>query len=110
VLVAQNATTTKEADHMSNEITRWGSGNQLARHHARTLATIDQAADVAEVTVSAINKVTQRALFETMQTQMLRRQAEALAPDGAELYALIATAGALESAQVVGDVRRRIGW
>lgn len=93
----------------SHEITRWSGGNQLARHHARNLTTIEQAAELAEATVEGINRVTQRAMFETMRTHLLKKQAEALAPDGAELYALIAVAGAMESARVIEDLRRRIG-
>lgn len=65
---------------------------------------------MAEQQVAGINRVTQRALYETMLTSELRKKAEELAPDGAELYAMIAVAGAVESAKVIGSLnssRRR---
>lgn len=95
---------------MAGEVTRWLSGDSaLERQHDRELATVEHAADVAEVRVAGINRVTKRAMYETMLTNVLRARAEQIAPDGAELYAMIAVAGAVESAKVINDLNRRGG-
>lgn len=76
------------------------------RHRAE-LAAVDRATDVADAQVEGINRVTQRAMHETMMTNLLRQKAEQIAPDGAELYAMIAVAGAVESARVISTMNRR---
>ncbi len=59
--------------------------------------------------MAGINRATKRAMYETMLTNMLWARAEQIAPDGAELYAMIAVAGAVESAEVINDINRRGG-
>jgi len=93
---------------LSNELTQWlGGGNAVERRYGRELAAIDHTVDVADAKVAGINQVTRRAMFETMQTHLLKKQAELLAPDGAELYAMIAVAGAVTSTEVVQSLNRR---
>jgi hypothetical protein len=93
---------------MSNEIARWFSGTDaVERQQDRELAAVEHAADLAEARVAGINRVTKRAMYETMLTNILRARAEQIAPDGAELYAMIAVAGAVESAKVINDINRR---
>ena len=74
------------------------------RQQSRELGVIDHYADLAEHEVRGINRVTQLALFETMRTAEMRKVAENMAPDGAELYAMIAVAGAMESARVISSM------
>jgi hypothetical protein len=80
------------------------------RRNQRELDMVDHETELAEQKVAGINRVTQRALYETMLTSELRQKAEQIAPDGAELYAMIAVAGAVESTKVIGTInssRRR---
>lgn len=95
---------------MAGELIRRLNGTAaVERQHDRELAAVDRAADIAEVRVAGVNRVTQRAMYETMMTNVLRARAEQIAPDGAELYAMIAVAGAVESAKVISDLNRRGG-
>src|SRR4051812_48492018 len=95
---------------MPNELSRWLGGDAaLERRQDRELAAVEHAADIAEARVAGINRATKRAMYETMLTNMLRARAEQIAPDGAELYAMIAVAGAMESTKVINDINRR-GW
>ena len=77
------------------------------REQRRELEQLQHSADLAEAQVAGINRVTKRAMYETTLTSVLRARAEQIAPDGAELYAMIATAGAVESARVIGDMNQR---
>jgi hypothetical protein len=93
---------------MPNELTRWLNGDTtVERRRSRELDAVEHATDVAEARVVGINQVTQRAMYETMRTQMLRREAERVAPDGAELYAMIALAGAVETTRVIEGMHGR---
>lgn len=95
---------------MSNEVARWFSGTSaVTRQHDRALTAVDHATELGEAWIDGINRVTQRAMFETMRTQMLQQQAERIAPDGSELYAMIAVAGAVQSARVIEGLNRRCG-
>ena len=95
---------------MSNDLTHWLSGGRgLDRQQDRELAAVEHAADVAEAQIAGINRATQRALLETLRSHLLKQQAEHIAPDGAELYAMIAVAGAVGSAKVIDNLSRRCG-
>lgn len=95
---------------MAGELTHWlSSARSLERQHDRELAAVEHAADIAEARVAGINRATKRAMYETMLTNMLRARAEQIAPDGAELYAMIAVAGAVESTKVINDMNWRGG-
>lgn len=91
---------------MSSEISRWVASGAVARQRASELDEVYHRVELAEAQVSGINQVTKRAMFEAMATNLLRRQAEQIAPDGAEHYALLALAGVTEMAQVIASVRR----
>jgi len=82
---------------------------RIDRAHARDLDAIDRRTELAEARVEGINQVTRRGLYETMMTSLLRQKADQLAPDGAELYAMIAVAGAVETTKVIGTMNRRCG-
>ena len=93
---------------MVGEITRWLNGSAgIDRRHSRNLELIENATELAETRVSGINRVAKKALYETMLVNILRARAEQLAPDGAELYAMITVAGAVASTEVVHDLGHR---
>lgn len=78
-----------------------------ARQHGRELDRIDRQADVAEAEIDAIGSTTERAIIRTAMVQRTRAAAEHLAPDGAELYALLSIAGATQMGQVIRRAGRR---
>lgn len=93
---------------MTGEITQWlAGGGAVERRHSRELDAIERTAELAEARVQGVNQVTRRAIYETMVTQTVRAKAEQIAPDGAELYAMIAVAGAVASTEVVQSMSRR---
>lgn len=93
---------------MSGEIARWLNGTGgIERRHNRDVDAIERRTELAEAQVHGINQVTRKALYETMMTNVMRAKAEQLAPDGAELYAMITVAGAVASTEVVHDLSRR---
>src|SRR5437899_1259207 len=95
---------------MAGEITRWLNGDAaIAKHQDRELTAVEHVTDVSEAKVAGIARVTKRAMYETMLTNLIRARAEQIAPDGAELYAMIAVAGAVESTKVINDMNRRGG-
>jgi hypothetical protein len=77
------------------------------RQQSYEVASLDHQAELAERQVAGINRVTQRAMLETMRVGELRKIAEQIAPDGAELYAMIAVAGAVESTRVISGMSQR---
>lgn len=79
----------------------------VARRHARELDRIDRQAERAEAEIDAIGGVTERAIIRTAMVQRTRAAAEHLAPDGAELYALLSIAGATQMGQVIRRAGRR---
>lgn len=79
----------------------------VARQHSRALDRIDRQAELAEAELDAIGGVTERAIIRTAMVQRTRAAAEHLAPDGAELYALLSIAGATQMGQVIRRVGRR---
>lgn len=77
------------------------------RQQARALERLDQDTELAEQQVVGIQRVVQRATYETMLTGIVRQKAEQIAPDGAEFYAMYAVAGAVECARVINSMNRR---
>src|SRR4051794_33954795 len=80
------------------------------RQHARELELLDGQTELAEQRVASIQRVVQRATYETMLTGVVRQKAEQIAPDGAEFYAMYAVAGAVETTRVINSMsepRRR---
>lgn len=92
---------------MPGELSRYRRASAVERRHLTELVGIDQETELAEAQVEGIARVTKRALFETMQTSMLRQKAEQLAPDGAELYAMLMVAGTLEMGNVISGLSRK---
>jgi hypothetical protein len=76
------------------------------RQRGRELDSIYHVADLAQAQVQGIARVQDRAMFMTMQVNSLRQEAERIAPDGAELYAMIAVAGAVEMTNVISRMNR----
>lgn len=91
---------------MPGEITRWLTTSAVERQHSRELDVVTRRTSLAEEQVAGIGQVTKRATFEAMQVNLLRGKAEQIAPDGAELYAMIAVAGAVEMTQVIAHMSR----
>jgi len=79
------------------------------REQRRALAKIEDQAEQADLRVRATGHVSQHAMVQTARVNLIRQEAERLAPDGAELYALIAIASATEMADIVGQMNRRSG-
>jgi hypothetical protein len=76
------------------------------REYSREIEALHHDNELAEQRVAGINRVTQRAMVETIRTSELRKIAEQIAPDGAELYAMIAVAGAVESTRVISGMNQ----
>jgi hypothetical protein len=76
------------------------------REQSREIEAVYHDGQLAEQRVAGINRVTQRAMVETMRTSELRKIAEQIAPDGAELYAMIAVAGAVETTRVISGMNQ----
>jgi hypothetical protein len=92
---------------MPGELMHYLTTTAVERQRSRELDAVDHATEVAIARVGGVNRATQCAMFETMHTHMLKKQAEAVAPDGAELYTMIAIAGAVESTRVIEGMNRR---
>jgi hypothetical protein len=78
------------------------------RQHARDIDAVVWRADVHHAQVAAIGQVTRRAQMEALYTNLERKQAEHLAPDGAEQYALIAWRGVVAMARRIDALES--GW
>jgi hypothetical protein len=89
-----------------SSLVQWLARSPVERQHGRELALLDHTADLAERQVENIGRVQTRAMFTTMQVNAMRREAERIAPDGAELYAMIAVAGAVEMTNVISRMSR----
>jgi hypothetical protein len=92
---------------VSGEIAKW-KGGEAARQHARDIDAVVWRADVHHAQVAAIGQVTRRAQMEALYINLERKQAEHLAPDGAEQYALIAWRGAMALARRIDALES--GW
>ena len=93
---------------MSGELVRRTSGAAVARQHVRDVDAVARQVDLAQIQVAGIGRVTRRALQETLYTNLARKQAEHLAPDGAEQYALIAWHGTLAMVRRIDELDS--GW
>lgn len=91
---------------MSGEIARWLISSPADKQHRRDIAAIDRNADLAQTQVEGIARVQARAMFTTMQVNAMRMEAERIAPEGAELYAMLAVAGAVEMTNVISRMNR----
>lgn len=87
-------------------LAQWLTTTPAERQRGRDLDAIDHNGSLVEAQVESIGRVQARALFTTMQVNALRREAERIAPDGAELYAMIAVAGAVEMTNVISRMNR----
>lgn len=56
--------------------------------------------------MAGIQRVMQRATYETMLTGIVRQKAEQIAPDGAEFYAMYGMAGAVECTKVINSMHQ----
>ena len=79
----------------------------VAYQRDQELDYIDHRVEVAEAQVTGINRVAQRATYETMLVGLVRREAERVAPDQAEALAAISFAAAVGTVQVIGGMYRR---
>ena len=64
--------------------------------------------ELAQLEVAGIGQVTRRAIQEALSTNLTRKQAENLAPDGAEQYALLAWQGVFGMARRIDALDA--GW
>lgn len=84
----------------SNEPTRWFP-SPIERQHSRDLAALDRRCELAEEEAASIARLEARANFEKMKTTLVRRQAEHIAPDGADDYAMISMASTMAIVNVI---------
>ena len=84
------------------------TGRALARQHVRELENVYRRAEVADVRASCVADVTKRAIYRAVEMNMVRAQAERIAPDGAEHYALLTAVGVTEMTQAIARVGRRL--
>lgn len=82
-------------------------GRAVVRQQGRDMARIEHQVQRAEAQVAGLNRVAQRATYETMMTGLVRREAERIAPDQAEIYAMISIAAGVGSVQVINSMYRR---
>jgi hypothetical protein len=87
---------------MANEPVLWRGGPMTRR---RDLAIVHHSSQLAEAEVAGIGRVTRRGLYEALEVNMVRAQAERIEPDGAEHYALLAAVGVTEMAQAIARAR-----
>jgi len=92
---------------MPGQTTRWLDGSAaLERRHGRELETIEQVTELAEARVRGVNQVTASCVRDHAD-HTVRAQAEQIAPDGAQLYAMLTVAGAVAPAEVIQGMNRR---
>jgi hypothetical protein len=78
----------------------------VARHHYRGLDRIDRAAELAAAQVDALADVTEHAIVRSAMVQRTRAMAEQIAPDGAEVYALLSFTSAAQMTSVIRHMGR----
>jgi hypothetical protein len=96
---------------MHNEqgaVIRWLTGTPADRQHSREMAEIERRGERANLKVAIVGHVAKRAMVETTQTNLIRQEAERVAPDGSELYAMIAVAAAVEFTEVISRINRGV--
>jgi hypothetical protein len=90
-----------------NELTLWSSRAQ-ERQHLREMEVVHRRGEQADTEIDCVARTTKRAIFRAAEVNMVRAQAERIAPDGAEHYALLAGVGVTEMAMALGRMTR--GW
>ena len=89
---------------MSGELTRRTSSAAAARQHVQDVDAVLRRVELVQLEVAGIGRVTRCALQEALYTNLARKQAESLAPDGAEQYALIAWQGTMAMARRIDEM------
>jgi len=84
----------------SNEPTRWFP-SAVERQQSRELAALDRRSELAEEEAASIVRLEARANFEKTKATLVRRQAERIAPDGADDYAMISMASTMAIVNVI---------
>jgi len=87
-------------------LARWLTTSPTDRQQSSDVQEANHRFELGEIEVAGLGHITKRAMFETLQTNVMRREAERLAPDAAELYAILAVASAVEMANVISRVNR----
>lgn len=87
-------------------IARYLTSTSGERLQARQIDAVVRKVELAEAQVAGIGHVSKRAMLETAQTNLMRQEAERLAPDAAELYAMIAVASVVEMTTVISRMNR----
>lgn len=100
------AVTKGEGEMAGGEVVQWLTSSSADRQQRKDIKGISRATELHEVEVAAVGYVAKRAMFEMMQTNLLRREAEFIAPDGAELYSMIAIAAAVEMTNIISRMNR----
>jgi len=92
---------------MATDVTLF-SDRALERQHGREQQGVLRRTERTELEVGCLAGVTQRAIYRAAELNMVRAQAERIAPDGAEHYALLAGVGVTEMALAISRMSR--GW
>jgi hypothetical protein len=87
-------------------VARWLTTTHTDRLQSRQVQEVLHRFELGEVEIAGLGHISKRAMFETMHTNVVRREAERVAPDAAELYALISVASAVEMADVIARINR----
>lgn len=105
-VMSTSTTEIKGEQIVSGELVR-RTGAEM-RQHVQDIDAVGRRAEVIHAQVAATGQVTRRALQETLYTNLERKQAEHLAPDGAEQYALIVWHGAMAMVRRIDALES--GW
>jgi hypothetical protein len=92
---------------MSSDLARWLTATPGERQHERDLTAVARQGEITDQRVRMTGHVTQHAMVQTARVNLIRQEAERLAPDAAELFAMIAVAGAVEMADIIAQMNRR---
>lgn len=95
---------------MTNSLVRWLAMSPEDRQRDRDVAIIDRRGDLAQAQIDNIGRIAGRATYNALQINRLRQAAEDVAPDGAELYAMLAVAGTVAMADVIARANQRGGY
>jgi len=95
---------------LSNSVIRWLTTTPEDRQRDREVSVVDRRGDTAQAQVDNIGRVTTHAQLRALEINRTRQVAEYLAPDGAELYAMIAVAGTIAMTEVIGRMNRPGGY
>jgi hypothetical protein len=87
-------------------VARWLTASPSDRQQSQEIHDAYHRFELGEIEVAGLGHITKRAMLETMHTNVIRSEAERLAPDAAELYAILSVASAVEMAAVISRVNR----